>query len=68
MGEIHLKTVNDINIVIVELDIALLRAVQPRWEALENNSLFFRKNIIIDISKCGYVHCAFIGTIIRGQI
>lgn len=41
MGEIHLKTVNDINIVIVELDIALLRAVQPRWEALENNSLFF---------------------------
>jgi anti-anti-sigma regulatory factor len=54
-------------VVRIDLVVATLRDAKPFWNELEENLVFDREKVIIDLSSCTYIDSTFTGMIIRTQ-
>jgi len=65
MDNFPINIIDDIAVVKVDLPAATLRDSQPLWQKMEDDLVFDKQKIIIDLSFCTFVDSTFIGMIIK---
>jgi anti-anti-sigma regulatory factor len=65
MEEFQMSSIKRITVVKIDVVAATLRDAQPLWEEFENNLLFGKKKLIIDLSTCDFVDSTFVGMLIK---
>jgi len=65
MENFSLQLIEHIAVIKVDLISATMRDSQGLWDLMEQESIFEKKKIIIDLSACNFIDSTFIGMIIK---